>query len=51
MGSLVLAGQLQQLLLTALSDGSTYSALVPWILDSDRKVGAWRSNRPAHQPP
>jgi hypothetical protein len=36
---LVLSFQLKQLLYTALADGSTYSALVPWVLDSEHKVG------------
>jgi hypothetical protein len=35
---LVLSVQLKQLLYTALADGSTYSALVPWVLDSENKV-------------
>lgn len=36
---LVRASQLKHLLLTALSDSSIYSALVPWVLDADFKVG------------
>lgn len=35
---LVMEGQLRQLLFDALSDGTIYSALVPWVLDSDHKV-------------
>jgi hypothetical protein len=35
---LVLAAQLKQLLFAALDDGLAYSALVPWVLDSEHKV-------------
>lgn len=34
----MVAAQLRQLLFLALGDGSIYSALVPWVLDSDHKV-------------
>lgn len=35
---LVLAAQLKQLLFAVLNDGPAYSALVPWVLDSEHKV-------------